>query len=178
MDESKSRRRRRVVVLVVVWVVLRIVTVTVFRRRNPAALAAVRRFNRQCLNPVMLRLAGRRHWYAARLEHVGRSSGRSYATPVVAQPLPGRFAVPLPYGVNVDWLRNVQAAGGAELQVRGEHFVLRAPRVVPTAEIADELSPMYRLLSRVYAFPGWMVADASADGRPTVGQAPAAAARV
>jgi hypothetical protein len=43
-------------------VVLRIVTVTVFRKRDPAALAAVRRFSRRCLNPVMLHLEGKRHW--------------------------------------------------------------------------------------------------------------------
>lgn len=178
MGESKSRRRRRLVVLVVVWVVLRIVAVTVFRRRNPAALAAVRRFNRRYLNPVMLRMAGRRHWYAARLEHVGRTSGRRYATPVVARPLPGGFAVPLPYGVHVDWLRNVQAARGADLQVRGERFVLKAPRVVPTDQIAAELSPLYRLAARVYDFPGWLVVDATLDCPSAVEPEPAAAERV
>jgi hypothetical protein len=58
-------------------VVVRIVTVTVFRTQNQVVLARVRRFNRRWLNPVMLRMAGRRHWYSARLEHVGRRSGKT-----------------------------------------------------------------------------------------------------
>jgi hypothetical protein len=59
MAESGSRRRVRLLVaLVAVWVVLRIVTVAVFRKRNPLALAVVRRFNGRYLNSVMLRLAG------------------------------------------------------------------------------------------------------------------------
>jgi deazaflavin-dependent oxidoreductase (nitroreductase family) len=110
----------------------------------------------------MLHLAGKRHWYAARLEHTGRRSGNRYATPVVARPIFGGFAVPLPYGTEVDWLRNVQAAGGGELQVGGARYRVRAPRVVPTAQIASELSPLYRLAARVYAFPCWLVVDATA----------------
>ena len=161
VDGSRRARRLRLAVgIAVVWVVLRIVTV--FRERDPVALAAVRRFNRRFLNPVMLHLAGKRHWYAARLEHTGRRSGNRYATPVVARPIFGGFAVPLPYGTEVDWLRNVQAAGGGELQVGGARYRVRAPRVVPTAQIASELSPLYRLAARVYAFPCWLVVDATA----------------
>jgi deazaflavin-dependent oxidoreductase (nitroreductase family) len=100
--------------LVAVWVV----AVATFRRHRPAVLDEVRRFNRRVLNPAMLHLAGRRHWYAARLEHVGRRSGLARATPVVARPLRAGFAVPLPYGTDVDWLRNIQASGRATLVVR------------------------------------------------------------
>jgi hypothetical protein len=37
---------------------------------------AVRQVNKRVANPVMLRLAGRRYWYAAAIHHRGRRSGR------------------------------------------------------------------------------------------------------
>lgn len=153
----KGRRWRRVAAVVAGWVALRLVVVVVFRRRNRPALGAIRRFNRRWLNPVMLRFAGGPHWYAARLEHVGRRSGRMYMTPVVAKPIRDGFAVPLPYGVDVDWLRNVEAAGQAWLDVRGECYLVRDPRVVPTAEIAAQLPPQYRYVSRLHGITEWLV---------------------
>lgn len=93
----------------------------------------VRVFNKRVLNPVMMLVAGRRYWYAAVIRHTGRRSGRAYATPVVADRVEGGFIIPLPYGTGVDWLRNVQASGGATLQVRGEIFEVAAPQIVAAA---------------------------------------------
>ena len=67
---------------------------------------AVRTFNKHVLNPAMLLLAGREHWYAAALQHTGRRSGKTYTTPVVADRVVDGVIVPLPYGTGVDWLRN------------------------------------------------------------------------
>ena len=47
------------------------------------ALDVVRQFNKYVLNPVMLLLAGRPHFYAGVIRHVGRRSGKKYATPIV-----------------------------------------------------------------------------------------------
>jgi hypothetical protein len=44
----------------------------------------VRVFNKYVLTPTMLRLAGRKYWYASVILHTGRHSGKNYATPVVA----------------------------------------------------------------------------------------------
>lgn len=95
----------------------------------------VRQFNKHVLNPVMRLAAGRRHWYAAALHHVGRRSGRAYITPVVAEPVPGGFVIPLPYGANVDWLRNVRAAGQATITVEGYEHAIDQPTVVPAREV-------------------------------------------
>ncbi|HUH69305.1 MAG TPA: nitroreductase, partial [Mycobacterium sp.] len=57
----------------------------------------------------MLRLAGRKHWYASAIRHAGRRSGKQYATPVVADRVADGFVIPLPYGTRVDWLQNVLA---------------------------------------------------------------------
>jgi phenylacetate-CoA ligase len=158
---DRSRRRRRAVRWVIGYVLARVVTVVAFRSGNRTVIDAIRRFNRRLLNPVMLGLAGRRHWYAARLEHRGRRSGRRYATPVVARAVGDGFAVPLPYGTAVDWLRNVQAAGQAQLQVGGERYAVSDPRIVETSELASALSPVYRRASRLYGIRSWLVLAAS-----------------
>jgi hypothetical protein len=70
---------------------------------RPAPLRdALRVSNTYVLNPLMRRVAGRRHWYAAVIEHTGRRSGTRYSTPIVANPVDGGFVVPLPYGVCAD----------------------------------------------------------------------------
>ena len=95
-----------------------------------AAGSAVRQFNKHVLNPLMLRLAGRRHWYA----------GKRYATPAVAVRVPdGGFITPLPYGDRVDWLQNVMAAGSASVTADGRTFDVMNPRVLDQAQAGTEL---------------------------------------
>ena len=154
---SGGRWRRRLLWVVGGWVTLRVTMTLVFRMQNPRVIDAVRGFNKRVLNPAMLRLAGHRHWYAARLEHVGRRSGRAYSTPVVAQRVEEGFAIPLPYGTDVDWLRNLLAAGKAVLEVDGVRHAVSDPRVVDTAELLGELTWVYRFVSRQYAIRHWVV---------------------
>jgi deazaflavin-dependent oxidoreductase (nitroreductase family) len=92
----------------------------------------------------MLTMAGRRHWYAAALRHTGRRSGRSYATPVVAVPVPDGFIVPLPYGEQVDWLRNAVAAGGATIRFQGQTFAVGAPALLDAEEALPLLDARHR----------------------------------
>jgi len=124
----------------------------------------IRVFNKHLLNPVMLTLAGRPHWYASRLEHVGRRSGRRYATPVVAHAVPGGFVVPLPYGTRVDWLRNLEAAGEGVLVTQGRRYALSAPEVLETSEIYAELPRREQVRARVWRIGHWLrVAGVPAD---------------
>jgi deazaflavin-dependent oxidoreductase (nitroreductase family) len=46
------------------------------------------------------------------IRHVGRKSGRTYETPVILARVPEGFIAELTYGDNVNWYRNVLAAGG------------------------------------------------------------------
>jgi deazaflavin-dependent oxidoreductase (nitroreductase family) len=101
---------------------------------------AVRRFNKLVINPVVVRVAGRRYWSAAVIHHRGRSSGREYATPVFAEAVHGGFLIPLPYGTKVDWLRNVLAAGQATLEVYGKTFKVQEPVVVSSGQALPLLS--------------------------------------
>ncbi|KLN34914.1 hypothetical protein FB00_09420 [Cellulosimicrobium funkei] len=87
----------------------------------------VTRSNKRFLNPVMLRVATGVGPMAV-VRHVGRRSGRVYRTPVFAfayraSPTdPVRVVLALTYGPDVDWVRNVDAAGEFVLERRGEEF--------------------------------------------------------
>jgi deazaflavin-dependent oxidoreductase (nitroreductase family) len=61
------------------------------------------------------------------IRHRGRRSGKEYAAPVVVKPIEEGFIVPLPYGEDVDWLKNVQAAGRATVEAKGETYAVGEP---------------------------------------------------
>jgi deazaflavin-dependent oxidoreductase (nitroreductase family) len=124
-------------VLAGLWCLAVLVLLWAFRSRDPVVLGVVRRFNRSVLNPAMARFSGRKGFYAATIHHVGRRSGIPYATPVLAEPVPGGFLVPLPYGTEVDWLRNVLASGRAILDADGRTVIAEQPAVVSFDEVAD-----------------------------------------
>jgi deazaflavin-dependent oxidoreductase (nitroreductase family) len=78
----------------------------------------VTRVNRAATNRLMLRLSSRLPPLAT-VQHVGRRSGRTYRTPIMAFRTPRGVVVALTYGADVDWLRNVLAAGSFVLVRRG-----------------------------------------------------------
>lgn len=139
-DRHRSRTRRRIAGgLGLLGIGLLVGFILIFRDKPRRLLDLIRGFNKRFLNPVMLRLAGRRYWYAAVVEHVGRRSGRTYVTPVVAEPTPDGFVVPLPYGTDVDWLRNVLAAGRCRIRWRGEEFACLNPMLIGEADLAEQV---------------------------------------
>ncbi|KAE8763170.1 nitroreductase/quinone reductase family protein [Georgenia thermotolerans] len=124
--------------------------VLAIRSGGPRTKRAVRALVKRTVNPVMLLLAGRRHWYAAVLRHTGRRSGRAYATPVVALPAGDAFVIPLPYGEHVDWLRNWRAAGRATLVLDGVTYDVGAPEVVDASGVAALVDERHRRAWRWY----------------------------
>lgn len=138
-EERKSFVRR--VLRFVKWVVLPLLalqmfTVLAFRSKFRPIIDGVRAFNKRILNPAMMKLAGWKGWYAAIIRYEGRSSGKEYETPVVAEPTPEEFLIPLPYGEHVDWLRNVLAAGECEIENKGVNYPATEPEVVGREEAA------------------------------------------
>ena len=73
--------------------------------------AQIRTFNKHVLNPLLGRIARSAHGPFAIIRHVGRKSGKTYETPVIVFPFAGGFVLALTYGKEVDWYRNVIAAG-------------------------------------------------------------------
>ena len=131
-------------VVVVIEMVDTALSLWAWRTRNPRALHLKKRFNKYALNPVMLRFSGR-YGFSAVVHHVGHRSGTPYATPVIAHHSHQDVIIPLPYGTDVDWLRNLLAAGKAVVDVEGRSLTVEEPAVVDIADVIDFLpSPMVR----------------------------------
>jgi deazaflavin-dependent oxidoreductase (nitroreductase family) len=67
------------------------------------------------------------------LTHVGRKSGKCYQTPVNVFQARNGFIIALTYSSQSEWVKNVLAAGGCELKIRGKKYHLSAPKVVRDA---------------------------------------------
>jgi deazaflavin-dependent oxidoreductase (nitroreductase family) len=76
------------------------------------------------LNPFTRRMARTHFGPFAIVQHVGRRSGKTYETPIIVQPIPDGFMIELTYGPNVDWYKNVQAAGGCTILWHGKPYVI------------------------------------------------------
>lgn len=87
------------------------------------------RFNRVAANRVIGPLARHLPGFAV-VSHVGRRSGRAYRTPVNLYRREEGYVIALVYGAESQWVRNVLAAGGADIETRGRCLRLVAPEVV------------------------------------------------
>ena len=109
------------------------------RTKSPVVMDRVRQFNRAVTNPRVLRSAGSPGASASVVRHVGRVSGRAYATPVGPFAVGHDFVIGLPYGPGADWVRNVLAKGSATLVHEGRELRVHQPEVVPMAEVVRDL---------------------------------------
>ena len=119
----------------------------------------MRAFNRRWFNPLMLRLAGDRPWGVARLELRGRRTASLRVTPVWADPVSEGFLVPLPYGQDVDWVRNLLHSGAGVLQHQGVRYRVGNPRILPAAEALHELPLLTRRLAGPRGIRSYMRVD-------------------
>jgi deazaflavin-dependent oxidoreductase (nitroreductase family) len=84
--------------------------------------------------PLALRSAGKQGSSTSVVRHVGRKTGRSYETPVVAVEHDGSVYIALPYGERTDWPKNVLATGSATIVTGGARYDVDRPEVIPMAE--------------------------------------------
>ena len=101
------------------------------------------------MRPVAARFPG-----FAIIGYVGRRSGRPYRTPINVFHRDGDYVFALTYGPDVQWVRNVLAAGSAELEERGRIVTLRDPRRIsdPAASLVPLLVRPFLRLMRVTEF--------------------------
>lgn len=147
---GRHRGRHLLRRLVILSVALQVALLVNFRLRVPWLLNQVRAFNKRFFNPAMLTVAGRRLWYASIVRHVGRRTGRSYVTPVVTEPTSDGFLIPLPYGAEVDWARNVLAAGRGTIKWRGSEYSVAEPELIDRAAALPALPLSRQLAFRLY----------------------------
>ncbi|MGW1738878.1 nitroreductase family deazaflavin-dependent oxidoreductase [Nocardia sp. NPDC001965] len=105
------------------------------------------RLGARFLDPLMRRLAPSLPGFAV-VEHVGRRTGRQYATPVSIYGKDRLLAVVLLHG-ETDWVRNVVAAGHARVRHRGDTLTVRDPRIVGPREATAEVPRLARLGNRI-----------------------------
>ena len=97
---------------------------------------AVARFNKHVTNRVTIHIATWAPGFAV-VNHVGRRSDRRYRTPVNVFRDDGRYVFALTYGRDADWVRNVVAAGGCEIETRRKKLRLVEPEIFtdPTCRV-------------------------------------------
>jgi len=94
-----------------------------FRKRWLAA------FNLAVTNRITSRFAAWLPGFGI-ITHVGRKSGKVYRTPVNVFRAPNGFLIALTYGTQSEWVKNVLAAGGCQLETRGQRYQLSSPTIV------------------------------------------------
>ena len=102
------------------------------------------------LNPLILRVAGG-WWFPifSVLHHRGHKTGRMYTSPVSAMPASGFFWLSLAFGESAGWVRNLMAAGEADLRYRGTDFHLVEAALIDVAEVTSQLPPVMRIGMKV-----------------------------
>ena len=101
-----------------------------------------RAFIRRVVNPFVLLLGlpgGRRSLWGV-MSVRGRKTGVERRNPVVPHIVGDVVLIPLSYGPDVEWVKNVVAAGGGTLRFKRRDWRLADPRLVPFGVAATRLS--------------------------------------
>jgi deazaflavin-dependent oxidoreductase (nitroreductase family) len=91
--------------------------------------------------------------------HRGRKSGRVFRTPLWAFRRGDGYVIALTYGSTADWVRNVLAAGGCELESRRGRYQLGSPRVYRDENATDMPRFIRFMLGRVLRAPEFLRLD-------------------
>ena len=101
------------------------------------------------LNPLTRRLARSSFGPFSIVRHVGRRSGKRYETPIIVAPVNDGFVIELTYGPDVDWHKNVVAAGGCTLVWHGKEYVIDRIKPVDPQTGRAAFSPPQRFILRL-----------------------------
>jgi deazaflavin-dependent oxidoreductase (nitroreductase family) len=103
----------------------------------------------KALNPVIVKRAGRPGFrMAAQVRHVGRRSGRPYVTPASARLSGDVILIPLTFGNQSDWVRNVVAAGRCSVRLDDKDYEATEPRLASRGEAGELLTAMFSPMER------------------------------
>lgn len=109
-----------VLVVVLIWAALLLTW-----RFRPSWLVLYQRY---ALNPIFGLFAPRVPGLGM-VVHTGRKSHRQYRTPSVVFRRPNGYVFALTLGPRTDWVRNIMASGGCDLETRGHTVRLTRPRL-------------------------------------------------
>jgi deazaflavin-dependent oxidoreductase (nitroreductase family) len=114
----------------------------------PRAARNVIRAVARVVNPLVLRIAGRRHMPVLGIvHHRGRKTGRLYATPLGVRPaVGGGLVIPLTFSQASHWYQNILAARSCVITYRGADHTVSGPMLVDRAT-AGPAYPRYERLA-------------------------------
>jgi deazaflavin-dependent oxidoreductase (nitroreductase family) len=104
---------------------------------------ANRYFNR-LMRPMANKLPG-----FAILTHRGRTTGRTYQTPVNVFRRGDEYFFFLTYGSDVQWVKNILAAGSCSIETRGRIVELAEPELVTDPELRPAPAPVRFIERRI-----------------------------
>jgi deazaflavin-dependent oxidoreductase (nitroreductase family) len=92
----------------------------------------------------------------AMVHHRGRKSGRIYATPTSARPTSDGFVIAMTFGPESDWVQNVLAAGGCEIDWKDRRYSLVDPEIIDWATARTVFSTPERILLRAIGMTSFL----------------------
>jgi len=125
----------------------------------------ITRFNRAIANPLFRPFAYRLPALAV-IVHRGRVSGTEYRTPVNCWHDDETAIVALTYGNDIDWLKNLRAAGGGTLITGGKSYQVSRP-VLIGPEGMRRMPRVIRVILRLIDVDQFAVMPLVKPDRPT-----------
>jgi deazaflavin-dependent oxidoreductase (nitroreductase family) len=86
------------------------------------------------LDPILLPIVRRLPTFGI-LTHQGRKTGRTYHTPINVFRRGDTYLFFLTYGSDVEWVKNILAAGSCSLETRGRVVMLVEPQLITDPEL-------------------------------------------
>jgi deazaflavin-dependent oxidoreductase (nitroreductase family) len=107
---------------------------------------AIERFQIKYMNPLMRPFSKWMPGFAV-IKHRGRTSGKDYETVVTAYRKGSVLAIGLLHG-KTNWVKNVLAAGQADIRVGRKDLHLANPRVLPVGTVDPSLPRIAQMFAK------------------------------
>jgi len=106
----------------------------------------IRTFNKYVTNRLLRRFANSSHGPFAIIRHVGRRSGKPYETTIMVWRMGEGFVIALTYGPDVDWYRNMLAAGGGTVFWHKRLYIVGKPEPIDAKTALQAFPALFRLI--------------------------------
>jgi deazaflavin-dependent oxidoreductase (nitroreductase family) len=113
----------------------------------PTRIRFLRPFTSRVFNRLAIHFAGWMPKFAI-LTHAGRKSGTVYRTPINVFRRGDHYVFALTYGSDVQWLKNIMAAGECTMRTRGRDIHLVEPELIIDPELLL-MPPPVRLIGKL-----------------------------
>ena len=116
--------------------------------------------NKHVTNRFFLLFAGWIRPFAI-VHHRGRRTGRSYRTPILAFPTETGFAFALPYGREVDWVKNLMSLDDGVLEYGGGEIPICKARIVKKGDVRNVFPLLVRIPLSIISIEDCVLVEAS-----------------